>query len=137
MPSRILLRRADVFTSTEADVAEPFYDGNIKTMGVGDGTETPPRMLAENTNQSMTNKTIDAKKNILLNILPSESLITPIYGVSLLDGVVSTQPITNTIKNISPVLDTTAVNQLNANLSEIRSKLNQIILLLKQQNISA
>jgi hypothetical protein len=134
--TRILFRRADTFTSRECDIAEPFYDGNIGTLGVGDGTTTPPRMLTEHKNQTMTNKIIDAEQNTLLHIDPVRDFAEAQFSVAPLQGVVSSFPITGSLSVVSPTLDSTAVNALNTNINELRVKINEIISLLQKVNLS-
>lgn len=132
---RMIVRRADTFTTEGCDVAELFYDGNKKTLGIGDGSVTPPRLLTEDRPQTVSNKTIDGALNTLRNISPT-SFQSPQYSVTPLQGVVSNAPITGTVQAVSPVMDQNAVNQLNANLAELKFKVNQIIQLLQHLNLS-
>jgi len=133
--ARILLRRWNQFTGTEIDIAEPFYDGAKKTIGVGDGTTNPPRMLTENNPQPVTNKTLDASRNSLSNISPT-SFAAPQFSVAPLQGVVSSFPATGAIKPVAPVLDVNAVNVVNANYNELATKLNEVIRLLQNVKLS-
>lgn len=50
------------------ELAEVFYDPAKRALGVGDGSINGTTMLTEDKPQMVTNKTIDAKQNTILNL---------------------------------------------------------------------
>lgn len=62
-------RKIGAFTTTYfPEITQVFYDHEKRALGVGDGTLNGSTMLTENSAQSMLNKTIDSKRNKVLNL---------------------------------------------------------------------
>lgn len=76
MYRRILARRIGKQTRSDfIDIGEIVYDADRRVLGVGDGQAEPARMISEQSDQEIKNKTINGKENNIENVPPLGTVI--------------------------------------------------------------